>query len=297
MSDILSCRRTAILPATPPTSRQRSSPRKLPPSPRSRNVLKSDYPNTRLLSGPLLEILVGPEPKRWHIHLNLLCHHSTFFKNTDFGYVNGEEKALNNDTPKLKHVEAQELKDYKLDLSDEDPAAFRILVKWLYQGHIDDVSTVSSDERWDYTYACQNLYLLAHRLSIPTLGNLAINQFRQGCNITRLVPGAEEIRPIYARTAAGSPFRTLVSRIAARQIMDPDVERDASSYREVFNDYPDFAIDVLNAIREGTGGSPLDDPTEGNGCRYHEHSNGDTNGCVKSVHFKKGEKGEQDDKG
>lgn len=291
------CRKPTATAITSPTSRRRSSPRKLPPSPRSRKVSQSDYPNQRLLSGPLLEIHVGPEPKRWHIHLNLLCHHSTFFRDAKLGYINGEEKTLRNGDTELKNDGAQEMKDYKLDLSDEDPAAFRVLVKWLYQGQIDHVSTMPSDQKWNYTYTCQNLYLLARRLSIPTLGNLAIDQFRQGCNITRLVPGAEEIRPIYARTPPESPFRKLVSRIAARQIMDPDVERDAGCYKEVFKDHPDFAVDVLNAIREGTGGSPLDDPNEGNGCRYHEHSNGDSNGCVKSVHFEDGEKGEQLGKG
>lgn len=126
---------------------------------------------------------------------------------------------------------------------------------------------------------------------MPALSNLAIDQFRHGCHLTRLVPGAEEIKPVYDRTAVGSPFRKLVSRIAARQIMDPDVERDAACYRRVFEVHPDFAIDVLNAIREGTGGGLLDDPTEGNGCRYHEHKNGDNEGCVRSVHFDKRAKG------
>lgn len=101
------------------------------------------------------------------------------------------------------------------------------------------------------------------------------------------MPGAEEIKPIYDRTVTGSPFRKLVSRIAARQIMDPDSKRDASMYKDCFAAAPDFAVDVLNAIREGTEGFLLDDPTQGNGnsrCAYHEHENGES--CQKTVHFK-----------
>lgn len=221
----------------------------------------------RLLAGPLLEIVVGAEQKRWHLHHNLLRHHSRFFDENDV--VNGEEKRI---------------KDGKLELLDEDPNAFRLLVKWLYQGRIEDVSMMDRDKKWDYAFACQNLYMLCDRIGLQELKNQAIDQFRKGCYEARLVPGAEEIKPIYERTRVDSPFRKLVSRIAARQIMDPDSKRDASMYRDCFRDAPDFAVDVLNAIREGTEGVLLDDPTEGNSCRFHEHENGES--CHKTVHFK-----------
>ncbi|KAJ9652258.1 hypothetical protein H2198_008468 [Neophaeococcomyces mojaviensis] len=214
-----------------------------------------------LLSGDLLDISVGPDSKRWSLHRNLLAHHSAFFSQ-----------------------ESDTLKDGKLDLPNEDTSAFRLLVKWLYQGHIQDVSTIrGAEKKWDYAYACQNLYLLCETIGIHVLKNIAIDQFRKGCAESRLVPGAEEIKPIYERTAAGSPFRKLVSKIAARQIMDPDLKRDASVYRDCFQANPDFAVDVLNAIRDGTEGMLLDDPTKGNGCQYHVHENGDN--CHKTVHF------------
>ena len=196
-------------------------------------------------------------------------HHSKYFDEDDL--INGEERRI---------------KDGKVELPEEDPGAFRILVKWLYQGQIDDVSNMDKDKKWEYAYACQNLYMLCERIGIQELKNRAIDQFRKGCYETRLVPGADEIKPIYERTPVDSPFRKLVSRVAARQIMDPDSKRDASVYRDCFKDAPDFAVDVLNAIRDGTEGVLLDDPTEGNSCRYHEHANGET--CHKTVHFKDG---------
>ncbi len=249
------------------SSQQKHSPSKLPPSPRARrNGFQSDLAAKRLLSGPLLEITVGSEGKKWHIHHNLLRHHSSFFDEDHL--VNGEERRI---------------KDGRVDLMDEDPTAFRVLVKWLYQGQIEDVSKLDKDKKWDYAFACQNLYMLCERIGIRELKNLAIDQFRKGCYETRLVPGADEIRPVYDRLPSDSPFRKLVSRTAARQLMDPDSRRDASIYKECFKAAPDFAVDVLNAIRDGTEGLLLDDPTEGNSCRYHEHENGET--CHKTVHF------------
>jgi hypothetical protein len=56
--------------------------------------------------------------------------------------------------------------------------------------------------------------------------------------------------------------------------MDPDSEKDAESYRECFDGHPDFAIDLVNAIKMGTGGLLFDDPTYGDGCEYHDHDAG-----------------------
>lgn len=182
--------------------------------------------------------------------------------------------------------EHKKFKDGKIDLPDEDPGAFELLVKWLYQGKIEDVSTFPIDKKWDYADCCQKLYLLCDKIHLPQLKNIAIDQFRKGCHEAGLVPGPEEMRPIYQKTIPSSPFRKLVSKIAARQLMDPDGKRDASTYRACFEATPEFAIDVINAIKDGTGGVLFDDPTEGNSCRYHEHENGET--CHKTVKFKEG---------
>lgn len=125
------------------------------------------------------------------------------------------------------------------------------------------------DKKWDYADRCQKMYVLCEKLELRELKNRAIDQFRKGCNEAGLVPGAEEIKPVYDRTPAGSPFRKLVSKIAARQIMDPHSHHNADTYRSCFAN-PDFAIDVVNAIRDGTGGKLLLDPTEGDPTAYHE---------------------------
>ena len=163
-----------------------------------------------------------------------------------------------------------------LSFPDDSPAAVPLLIKWLYQGVLDDVSGLDSPERqWEHAFQCQQLYALAQRLGLRALKNQAIDQFRRGCFAAGLVPGPEEMAPVYAATSPGSPFRKLVSRIAARQIMDPDTKRDASTYRACFEASADFAIDVMNEMREGTGGKLLDDPTEATGCVYHDHLEGD----------------------
>ena len=197
----------------------------------------------------------------WSLHQNLLSHHSPYF-----------QAQLADESTFTKKGSR------RLDFPESDPSAFELLIKWLYQGHIDDVSTMPNDRKWDYADACQKLYVLCEKAQLPQLKNIAIDQFRKGCHEAGLVPGPEEMKPIYESTGVGSPFRKLVSRIAARQIMDPGNVRDAATYRMCFEGSADFAIDIINAIREGTGGKLFEDPTEKGGCTYHEHDNGATCG-------------------
>jgi hypothetical protein len=220
---------------------------------------KAKSQRARLLSGPLIDIYVGPSKRHWAIHHNLLCHHSEQL---------AAELLPSNET-KMKTPD-------KLDLLDDDPAGFELLVKWLYQGKLDDVSDMAdANGMYDYAVRCYKLYLLCERFDMPQLKNIAMDQYRKGLSEAELVPDADEINEIYRKSSPGSPFRRLMTRIAARQIMDPASEKDAESYRSCFDGSPDFAIDLVNAMRTGTGGMLFDDPTEArDDCTYHDHDAG-----------------------
>jgi len=211
-----------------------------------------------LLSGPMIDVYVGESKRHWSLHRNLLCHHSETLENELLGDADGHTR-----------------KD-RLDLPDYNPAGFELLVKWLYQGSLDDVSDMAdANQKYEYAVSCHRLYLLCDRFDMLQLKNVAMDQYRKGLNEAELVPDADEIDDIYRKSPTGSPFRTLMTRIAARQIMDPGSERDVETYRECFENNPDFAIDLVKAIRSGTGGMLFDDPTdEGHECDYHDHEAG-----------------------
>ncbi|RYN32088.1 hypothetical protein AA0112_g6263 [Alternaria arborescens] len=219
---------------------------------------KAKLQRDRLLSGPMIDIYVGESKRHWSLHRNLLCHHSETLENELLGDADGHSR-----------------KD-QLDLPDHSPAGFELLVKWLYQGSLDDVSDMAdANLKYEYAVSCHKLYLLCDRFDMAQLKNVAMDQYRKGLNEAELVPDADEIDDIYRKSPTGSPFRKLMTRIAARQIMDPGSERDVETYRECFENNPDFAIDLVKAIRSGTGGMLFDDPTdEGNECDYHDHEAG-----------------------
>jgi len=215
-----------------------------------------------LLSGPLVDIYVGKEKRQWSVHRNLLCHYSSYF----------EAELIGNEVPKAKRPGDKQ----RLDLPDDDPKGFELFVKWLYQGQLEDVSELPEEGKYDYSVSCHKLYMLCDRFDLPSLKNLSINQYRQGLLEAQLVPDAEEINEIYRQSPKGSPFRKLMTQIAARQIMDPESDKDAESYRSCFENNPDFAVDMVNAIKVGTGGVLFNDPTEGAECEYHDHKDGKT---------------------
>ncbi|OSS53360.1 hypothetical protein B5807_02676 [Epicoccum nigrum] len=211
-----------------------------------------------LLSGPMIDIYVGDARRRWTLHRNLLCHHSEQL----------EAELEGTGTGRGDRKEA-------LELPEHDPAGFELLVKWLYQGKLDDVSDIlDAGQKFEYAVHCHALYLLCDRFDMPQLKNVAMDQFRKGLNQAELVPDPDEIDDMYRKSPVGSPFRHLMVKIAARQIMDPDSERDINSYRRCFENNADFAIELVSAIRQGTGGVLLDDPTTGNECEYHDHEDG-----------------------
>lgn len=219
---------------------------------------KAKLQRDRLLSGPMIDIYVGEAKRHWSLHRNLLCHHSELLENELQGDGQGSKR-----------------KD-KLELLEFDPAGFELLVKWLYQGKLDDVSDMAdANQKYEYAVSCHKLYLLCGRLDMPQLKNVAMDQYRKGLNEAELVPDADEIDEIYRKSPSESPFRQLMTRIAARQIMDPGSERDVETYRQCFENNPDFAVDLVKAIRNGTGGMLFDDPTDpGNPCLYHDHEDG-----------------------
>ena len=223
----------------------------------------------RLLSGPTVDIYVGPDRRHWSLHRNLLCHHSSYFE-TEF---QGHE------VPKSGKSDGEN----KLELPDDDPKGFELLVKWLYQGQLEDLPQGSDEDKYNSAVACHNLYILCDKFDMINLKNLAMDQYRRGLNEAQLVPDADEINEIYRASPIDSPFRRLMTKIAARQIMDPEVDKDAQTYRKCFEDNADFAVEMVNAIRYMSGGMLFDDPTEDKGCEYHDHSDGSSCGGKNKV--------------
>lgn len=218
----------------------------------------------RLLSGPMIDIYVGPERRHWSIHQKLLCHHASFLETEFISHDFSERK--------------DSARSNTLELPESDPAGFELLVKWLYQGHLQSpASFTTNGEKYGYAAACCQLWLLSEKFGMARLRNLAMDIYRKCLYETHLVPDAEEINQMYRSTPAGSRMRKLIVHVAARQIMDPEVERDVGAYRKCLEGNPDFATELIRAVRKLSGGILFENPASGSACEWHDHN--DTTVC------------------
>lgn len=205
---------------------------------------------------------VGESKRRYSVHRNLLCHHSEAL-----------ELELTGDGKKRPEV---------IDLGDYPVEAFELFLRWIYTGKLDDVSDIfEPHDKYNYAVSNHGLYRLCERFDMPQLKNVAMDQYRRGLFLSDLVPDPDELSQIYRQSPSGSPWRRLMTRIAARQIMDPESDRDVEAYRQCFADNADFAVDLISAIKQGANPTLFDDPTDPeveDSCSYHDHD-GQGAGC------------------
>lgn len=217
---------------------------------------EAERPDKSLLTGETISIIVGEEKKTWILHQRLLAFHSSFF------------------------AARPEVEDDKLKYPNDDPAAWSLLVKYLYQGSLPLISkSCSAIQKYEHAVTCHKLYNLGLRFSISRLVNLAMDHFRESLRSAHLVPDPEELTEMYLASPAGSRMRKLLIRIAARQIMDPEKERDVTDYQTLLEREVTFAVDLITEIRRQTGGMLLGDPNAGEGPDYREEIGGEEAIC------------------
>ncbi|KAF1811571.1 hypothetical protein P152DRAFT_60194 [Eremomyces bilateralis CBS 781.70] len=268
--------------------------------------MASDYGNmgeqsaasfAELLSGPLVDFYIGTNRGYWSVHLKLLCYHSSWFAHE----LSVTEHGRRGEAPtKGDCGEAAAQSPLRLELPQHSAAGFVLLVKCLYQGNLDS-PTVLPDPlaQYEHAVACHGLYLLCYHFEMPLMMDLAMDSYRQSLNLSGLVPDAEELCTLYGRSPRSKetnkgtperlgtlanileemdPFRKLMIKIAARQIMAPETVENAQSYQRCFEgeDGLGFAVALVNAIRDGSGAMLFDDPTEPRkACEYHGHAEGE----------------------
>ncbi|KAI9760445.1 MAG: secretory subunit [Chaenotheca gracillima] len=211
---------------------------------------------SKLLEGETVKIEVSPSKRCWHLHKNALCHNSLFFAAALEGdFKEGLEKAIH--------------------LPEDNEYAFKLFVLWLYKGNIEEPADTTKLEMWNHAWSFFELYVLADKLMIAELKNLAIDLFRHTCLRSHQGPGAIHMKAIYQRTMRGSPFRRLVVQSAARSFMSPDATTGASKWSTVMAADPDFAVDFADHIREQMGRKVLPYAFKKNDCLFHEHLDGE----------------------
>ncbi|KAI9798202.1 MAG: hypothetical protein M1833_004951 [Piccolia ochrophora] len=210
----------------------------------------------RFLSGPLVDVFVGPQREHWRLHRDLLCHQSVFFEAAFCGRFNEAEQG-------------------RLEFPEDSAGAFTLFILWLYRGSIEPPRFSRGNLLFrDHL----ELYYLSDKLSIEPLRNVVMDQLRASFRKNKRIPTPSTIKNIYENTPPSSPLRKWAAKVAAREILRSTKPNPAARYECCMELGADFAKDLVNSImldsiRKSSAQLTLTypDAMSGSDCEFHEH--------------------------
>ena len=104
----------------------------------------------------IVEVLIGPDEERYHVHKDAICDASPFFRQC------------------LQH-DMQEGSTNTVTLPDDKPEAFECILKWVY-GKTTEICTTKALPKEDL---CTRAYLLADKLCMEALSNALMDDIME----------------------------------------------------------------------------------------------------------------------
>lgn len=190
----------------------------------------------------MVDVYIGPNGKKFHLHEDLLCDRSTFFEKAFKGHF-------------------KEGTDKTMHLPDEDIAPFELFVRWLYGATL---CTPTEEHISDYV----GLYILGETFCIESLKNHAMDLIRRGHRIRNWGWGPRITSRIYDNTPANSPLRDFILPcIVRRAVRRSAMQRDLPDLLRQGGDFAaDFAMGLL-ALQNDSLANPHDEAD----CIFHQH--------------------------
>ncbi|KAI9802100.1 MAG: hypothetical protein M1833_002021 [Piccolia ochrophora] len=227
----------------------------------------------RFTSKPV-DVYVGPEQKKYTLHQTVLCSQSGFFRAAFEGSF-------------------REAVEDCIRLPDEDVATFELFIGWLYKGELDGSVTFGKPSKclidstvfgnpgehfidWAVGGKLFALYVMADKFGVRRLHNQIMDVFQAAFIPMGRYPRPSAIRTIYDVTAPGATMRRLITDVFAGDIcLDQHIFFDRPKYKDYLDDIPDFAADVMGAVRQGVCRQIDLNPTSWTACKFHVHRDGD----------------------
>lgn len=192
---------------------------------RAQKALLQDAEFCRLLTSHMVDVFVGPKRRAFHLHRDLLCDRSPYFKSAFLGAF----------------VEA---KTKELFLPEDHASAFENFVNWLYGATLKKPVTETE------LSSCLRLLVLSEKLMLEYLRNLCTDFIRQYYHDTHALVRAEDLSFVY-ESVQSEPLRSFLVALLAFQTMKANqISRDVAvaflpGYRELMACGGAFAVDFL----------------------------------------------------
>lgn len=194
-----------------------------------------------------MAVYVGGDKKPFHIHKQLLCSKSTYFKAAFEGsYKEASEK--------------------KLHLLDEDPKIFQFYAVWIYNKNLEIYG--KNEEELDINVCCR-LYILAAKLGSEDLQNTVMDAMHKHITGENLIDlKSETVNFVYNNTLPDSVLRDILVHALAWEMI-------AESHPDLIKAVPEFLFAALKICTERLPRRLENEigPLDKNRCDiYHVHS-------------------------
>ncbi|KAK4497053.1 hypothetical protein PRZ48_011502 [Zasmidium cellare] len=194
----------------------------------------------KVLSGDVIQVLVGNEEQRFTVHENSLRVNSAFF-----------EAALRRDW--------METVDRTVKLPEESPERFHVYVQWVYCGLYKGLKGRPELSPNDLA----RLYTLGARLQDHDFQDAALDAFIYRCGEKETIPDDNIVFLIFSNTTKGDPMRRLLVKMRVRSGMVGNFDN------EMGTQMAEFYFDIAKKSMEGV--DPSVAPDGPGRCKYHQH--------------------------
>ena len=184
----------------------------------------------------MVTLLVGNKKTPFHVHMDMLCSVSPFFKSAFMGIGSFKEKS-----------------ERLMTLPEDRTSTIDRMIHWLYSKHIpyDQESMVPDEPDYkgdnDEGYRqLTSLYITADKYGILALKNDIINTLQNLRLRNAFLPPAKMIRYVYRHTLAGSGLRRLIVDWHVWHT-DPNWVKNATSQKNLRR-CPDFAAELVTGM-------------------------------------------------
>ena len=206
----------------------------------------------------MVDVFVGTERKKFHLHRDLLCDRSEYF-NACFG---GDFK---------------EAKEKELHIPEDNVAGFELFASWLYGAPLKQI------EDQDALLPHIALHVLASKLCVERLQNEVMDLI---IRFYRVHPGlveAQSLGYIYENTSEGDPLRVFSVRLLSWTIVDTNIMELSPDHKILLGLAGDFAVDLTSWLIKSSANSKaksgmsdipelLEDPRSVSNCNFHKHN-------------------------
>ena len=195
----------------------------------------------RLLTENMVDIFVGVEQNQFHLHRDLLCDRSDYFKACF-------ERSF------------KEAQQGQLFLQEDDTGSFDLFVKWLYGAPLKKIGS------HDDLLVFLALVVLVKKLCLEYLQNEAMDHILKFHRVSASDFGHQYLHYIYQNTSDQDRIRTYLVAHAAWMIVWKQGAELTAEYQRLIRDGGDLAVDLTNWLLHYHT-----DPRRASNCAYHKH--------------------------